>query len=221
MPKRKSFYSLKHLRIYSMYDAMLFILIFCSTAFLAFKLQNSQIPIFKFEAIVLNYLPPKSHLYTRTVPFLGIIVTIYCEESLLFKSPITNHTLEVPFINYVLLQCMYFVFQNNASSFASEEKSSTRGMMSRDRFQILKLFFLTISSNTTKIAPTSASFDSNKYQGAKAISSADLFGDEPVSSQSTPQSRLSQFSGASGVGSSDIFGNGNSSSASYSGYNIR
>lgn len=68
----------------------------------------------------------------------------YCEESLLFKSPITNHTLEVPFINYVLLQCMYFVFQNNASSFASEEKSSTRGMMSRDRFQILKLFFLTV-----------------------------------------------------------------------------
>lgn len=83
------------------------------------------------------------------------------------------------------------------------------------------IFSNCLSSNTTKIAPTSASFDSNKYQGAKAISSADLFGDEPVSSQSTPQSRLSQFSGASGVGSSDIFGNGNSSSASYSGYNIR
>jgi len=102
---------------------------------------------------------------------------------------------------------LYAARKNNASSI-TEEKSSTRGMMSRD-------------SNTTKIAPTSASFDSKKYQGAKAISSADLFGDEPVSSQSTPQSRLNQFSGASGVGSSDIFGNGNSNSASYSGYNIR
>ena len=103
--------------------------------------SNPDIQIWGNSAKLFTSLIPSSK--TRTVPFLGNTVTTYCEESLLFKSLITNHTLEVPFINYVLLQCMNFAFQNNASSFASEEKSSTRGMMSRDRFQILKLFFLT------------------------------------------------------------------------------
>lgn len=104
--------------------------------------QMSKIlPIFVSEAIVLNYLPPKSHFLIHEPchfeAIYYIVCSTYCEESLLFKSPITNHTLEVPFINFVLLQCMNFVFQNNASSI-TEENSSTRGMMSRDRFDLIK-----------------------------------------------------------------------------------
>ena len=50
------------------------------------------------------------------------------------------------------------------------------------------------------------SLDSNRYANAKAISSADLFGDEPDERGDTPQSRLDKFSGSQAVGSADIFG---------------
>ena len=50
------------------------------------------------------------------------------------------------------------------------------------------------------------SVDSSKYKNAKAISSADLFGDEPIGSPNSPQSKLNQFKGSQAVGSADLFG---------------
>ena len=52
-------YTLLQLRIYSMYDAMIF---YTHILFNSFScVQIAMILYSKFEAIVLNYLPPKSH----------------------------------------------------------------------------------------------------------------------------------------------------------------
>jgi len=62
--------------------------------------------------------------------------------------------------------------------------------------------------------------DSDRYKNAKAISSADLFGDEPDERGETPQSRLDKFSGSSAVGSADIFGDQSNPSATAASINV-
>ena len=62
--------------------------------------------------------------------------------------------------------------------------------------------------------------DTDRYKNAKAISSADLFGDEPDERGETPQSRLDKFSGSSAVGSADIFGDQSNSSAASASINV-
>ena len=65
---------------------------------------------------------------------------------------------------------------------------------------------MVIFSRTSSAYSSPKSVDSEKYKNAKAISSADLFGDEPIGSPDSPQSKLAQFKGSSGVGSADLFG---------------
>lgn len=83
--------------------------------------------------------------------------------------------------------------KKNHSSMDESRSSNSRNM-----------FGETSKSASTYSSPKSV--DSNKYANAKAISSADLFGDEPDASGQTPQSKLSQFKGSTGVGSADLFG---------------